>query len=122
MQEKTKTTIRRLSAVLALAWAVWVAIASLMPIDHLPRAPGDDKLQHLVTYGILAFLATLATQKRRAVLIACCVCIAMGGVIELLQPLSNRHCELRDFIANSAGVGLGALFAVLVLARLLRRT
>ena len=38
-----------------------------------------------------------------------------GGVIELIQPLVNRHGEWVDLIANTTGLMVGCLIAILTI-------
>ena len=60
-------------------------------------------------YFGLVFLFLLNSRKtfsltRRFIIISVISICLIGGVIELLQPvLSNRTCDLSDFVANSTG-------------------
>jgi len=82
---------------------IWL---SLTPLDELPPVPGGDKTHHLIAYSALAFPTALA--KPRLIVPLAMPYIAMGGVIEWIQPYVNRYGELLDFLANTAGVIIGS--------------
>ena len=42
----------------------------------------------------------------------------LGAVIELIQPLSNRTCDLSDFLADASGVFLGFAISGWLMKRL----
>ncbi len=80
---------------------------SLWPLAQLPVIPGSDKTHHVLAYTVLMLPSAL--RQPRYWLWMAAAFIAYGGMIELLQPLSNRYAEWLDFAANSSGVLLGAL-------------
>ena len=86
--------------------AVGIIWLSLTPFDELPPVPGGDKTHHLIAYSALAFPTALA--KPRLIVPLAMPYIAMGGVIEWIQPYVNRYGELLDFLANTAGVIIGS--------------
>ena len=86
--------------------AVGIIWLSLTPLDELPPVPGGDKTHHLIAYSALAFPTALA--KPRLIVPLAMPYIAMGGVIEWIQPYVNRYGELLDFLANTAGVIIGS--------------
>ena len=90
---------------------VTITILSLWPLDTLPNAPGSDKLHHFIAYAFLAFPGVLRN-PHRWLRLGIFFVIYSGG-IELLQPYVNRYGEWADLLANSAGVGLGMIAAVL---------
>ena len=83
-----------------------ITLLSLYPLPALPELPGTDKTHHLIAYGFLAFPAALKGPNKLTILLLCFV--TFGGLIELIQPYVNRYGEWLDFIANTAGVALGA--------------
>lgn len=90
---------------LTLAVGLSIALLSLWPLEQLPEVIGSDKLHHLIAYAGLALPVGIAApcyQWRWVVGM-----IAFGGMIELLQPLSNRYAEWLDFAANCIGVASG---------------
>lgn len=86
--------------------AVGIIWLSLTPLDELPPVPGGDKTHHLIAYSALAFPTALA--KPRLIVPLAMPYIAMGGVIEWIQPYVNRYGEVLDFLANTAGVIIGS--------------
>jgi len=84
-----------------------ITVLSLTPLAHLPDAPGSDKTHHLVAYFALALPAAMHGGPKWLLLLP--VFILWSGVIELIQPFVNRYGEWYDLVANSVGVGLGAL-------------
>ena len=91
---------------------VTITVLSLWPLATLPDAPGSDKLHHFIAYAFLAFPGMLRNPRRwlRLGLFF----VAYSGGIELLQPYVNRYCEWADLLANTAGVGIGMIAAVLI--------
>jgi len=86
--------------------AVGIIWLSLTPLDELPPVPGGDKTHHLIAYSALAFPTALA--KPRWIVPLALPYIALGGVIEWIQPYVNRYGEVLDFLANTAGVIIGS--------------
>jgi len=84
-----------------------ITVLSLTPLAHLPDAPGSDKTHHLIAYFALALPAAMHGGPKWLLLLP--VFILWSGAIELIQPFVNRYGEWYDLVANSVGVGLGAL-------------
>jgi VanZ family protein len=104
---------RVLLAVLLLYWG------ALFASTHIPLPETDsqfnDKLAHLVAYGILAFLlAWLASHKLGSLPLAALVMsvVAVYGLLdELLQiPVSSRTADPWDWVADVAGAACGLVF------------
>jgi VanZ family protein len=106
----------RIAICLTLALALVVAVATLTPSDHMPAAPGSDKLHHFLAFGALAF--PMAFARPAAFLWIVMAVSAYGGLIELIQPFIGRHSDLRDAAANAlgalAGGASGALLRILM--------
>jgi VanZ family protein len=70
---------------------------------------GTDKVAHLLSYALLAFLYLWArhARSRTDILLALLILLAYGIFDELHQPFVGRTCELADFIADGIGIGLG---------------
>lgn len=47
--------------------------------------------------------------------------IAVGGIVEIIQPSFNRTCDIMDFIADSAGVTVAWIVTPFFLPRFCRR-
>ncbi|MFP4138597.1 MAG: VanZ family protein [Halomonas sp.] len=107
---------RRLWAALAVLAALVIALGSLTPGEAMPSRLPWDKLNHFVGYAGLAGLIGLAgVRLPQALLLAA----GYGVAIEFAQlPVAGRSGgDGADILAN----GLGAAFAVLLLAGLRRR-
>jgi len=94
-----------------------ITVFSLYPLEHLPAAPGSDKLHHFIAYAALVFPVACSRPKRWLVIVA--GFLAYSGLIELIQPYVNRYGEWLDLGANAIGLLVGILLAffVTVLAR-----
>ena len=96
-----------------------ITVLSLFPNDALPKIQGNDKLHHFIAY-CLAILP-LAIARRRLALWLAPVIIVYSGMIELVQPYSNRYAEWADLGANSLGVVLGLLIGWFIGPSIMRR-
>lgn len=97
-----------------------ILYATLFPdpagADMLPLVPHIDKLIHAIMFGGLAgalafdYERTGSRQRPepRVMLICCCIALAFGGAIELLQGVMDlgRGADLWDFAADAAGVAV----------------
>ena len=83
-----------------------LTVAMLWPLDQPPPAPeGSDKVVHLIAFAALGF--PLARTKRFGLLPVFIGASAFGGMVELIQPNFNRSADIKDWIADVAGVVLG---------------
>ena len=98
-------TFRRYADAVTLIIATAVAYLSLVPQENVPSAPGGDKFHHFVAYAALTFPISFAKTHSRLAIFVFAACF--GGLIELLQPFSSRHCDWHDFGANTAGSCIG---------------
>jgi VanZ family protein len=101
---------------LVVGWLLVViaTILSLMPGSSLPRVPlGADKVEHAVCYAGLTLWFTGIYPRSRYVTIAIAL-LAMGIAIEWAQGAMHlgRSRDVRDVIANSAGIGAGIVLAL----------
>ena len=95
-----------------------VLVLSLIPHPEsvLGRFSMYDKAEHFAAYIVLGFL-TLRAINRRGVLpvvLAIASCAALGGLIEIIQPLVGRSKELTDFLVDLGGAAVGAVTAIVV--------
>jgi VanZ family protein len=101
----------------ALAWTGIITVLTLLPGKDLPEVSivNFDKMAHLGVFGLLAFLylrwQALGQGLNTSVKTIILSTIAYGGLIEILQGTfyTDRHADVIDFIANTAGVILGWL-------------
>ena len=89
--------------------AIAIGLATLTPVETLPNVSGSDKLYHFISFATLTLPITII--RPQAIWIILSLSIAYGGVIELLQPLVNRNCEMADFLADAGGAVVGVMVA-----------
>ncbi len=109
----------------ALLWAVLIFILSVIPGKDVPFSDfwdlfNLDKTIHAIVYFIQTILLNDALHKqvqfaslnKFSKSVSIISCTLYGGLIELAQGafFQGRHTDLLDFIANTVGVLLGALF------------
>ncbi len=92
---------------LTIVIAIAILAGSLWPLAELPPLRVDDKIQHIVGYASLSLPVLL--KRPRYTLFWVAGIVALGGAIELLQPLVNRHADWQDFVANCGGVVVAAI-------------
>ena len=93
-----------------------ILLLSLLPVPEVPQlddTPFIDKWAHFVMYGGLMLSVWLDWTRHRHhplfvhSLTAVLGSIALGGLIELIQPLVGRSGEWLDFYADTLGTVLG---------------
>ncbi|MBL8314343.1 MAG: VanZ family protein [Rubrivivax sp.] len=101
---------------LMLAITSWLAF---MPAQPQPdAAPHLDKLEHVVAFAALSFVARLGGDSRSPALRVGLALLAYGLLIEVVQSwLPSRHADVLDLAADAAGIVLG----LLLLSHLRRR-
>lgn len=105
-------TSLRIAICLTLALALVVAVATLTPSDHMPAAPGSDKLHHFLAFGAVAF--PMAFARPAAFLWIVMAVSAYGGIIELIQPFMGRYGDVRDAVMNALGALTGGASGALL--------
>jgi VanZ family protein len=118
----TATMLRTACLLLALAWAALIWYLSDQPGLDIPQAvPMQDKLLHLVAYGVLGFLAMGTRRLPLDALPAgtywkvCLLCALYGILDEYHQSfVPGRDATVYDVYADVMGALLGAwLFTAL---------
>jgi VanZ family protein len=121
MPVSPKTWVRAATATVAVV----IAALSLLPVPQpqLPRLDFLDKILHALAYLCLSFLlfaSQLPGPRLRLALVSVVGSLLLGGLIELLQPLTLRRRELADLGADLAGAVAGALLAFALVGPLKR--
>lgn len=101
---------------LLLYWPIIFVLAHI-PIPQLVyKAQVSDKTLHLVVYLILVFLLWFAVSpdkkvnwSKAAVWWVLLITAGYGGIDEILQGYVGRSCDIKDFLADLVGVGLGLI-------------
>jgi VanZ family protein len=115
-RELLRWLFSRQASVIFLSCAV-LAVLVLSLIPHPEEVLGKlslfDKADHLAAYVVLSFFAARAIDRRSvpATLLAVSSCAALGGLIEIIQPLVGRNRELADFLVDLCGSMAGAVIA-----------
>lgn len=100
-----------------LLWALVILVLCLIPGKELPRywwtdLFSFDKVVHAGVFFVLAWLMVVAvrpTGAAPAVRWTAGVCVAYGGLLEVMQGtlMTDRYADVGDFVANGIGVALG---------------
>jgi VanZ family protein len=95
-----RTAYRGALAVCVLAVA-WLAFAPLAE----PPLLSWDKSNHLLAFGVMAWLADAGWPERRLAAVRWGLLLGYGVLIELVQSaLPTRHFSLLDIVADAAGI------------------
>ena len=104
---------RTITRILFLLAAAAVTVLSLLPQRDLPKVGVSDKLEHALSYFVLAILGSFGFREPRSLLYLFVLLCAMGGAIEVLQAFSpGRSPEVADAVADGAGAAAGVLIAL----------
>lgn len=91
---------------LGLALVAAIVYLSLTPAPPAAAVPGLDKLGHALAYAVLA--AWYRQIYFPSALPIALACIALGTLLEAVQPLTGaRYFEWLDLAANAGGTLLG---------------
>ena len=108
--------IRFMRVVFVIACLIGVAYALMPRPPKLPTYQWGDKVEHMLGFAALAFLAALAFPKMPRWRVIERLSF-LGALIEVAQsiPGLGRDCDIRDWIADTVAVmvvmGLVALVA-----------
>lgn len=116
-----------------IAWAVIIVILSCMPADNIQSQrwnilPHQDKILHLIFYGILSlfFIRAYQIHYKKAVLnsavfiISLAFIVTFGMILEIIQEkfIQSRSGEIMDLVFDMIGLILS--FGFLYLSRYLK--
>ncbi|MBE3064960.1 MAG: VanZ family protein [Candidatus Atribacteria bacterium] len=124
-RQKPRWICSRQASVVFLA-IVLLAVLGLSLTPHpesvLGRLSLYDKAGHFAAYVVLSFFAMRSIGRRGALplVLAVAACTALGGLIEIIQPLVGRRMELGDFLVDLGGSAIGAVIAAAIAAALSR--
>jgi VanZ family protein len=122
---ETSPTVPPLLRIAWLVALVLVVVGSLLPpssapMEELARLPVSDKVEHVAGYFVLAFLPALHESRRRALQLAAAA-VALGVLLEFIQPSFSRDFEVGDMVADAVGAGLGLAVGRIAALRLWSR-
>ncbi len=102
------------------AWVALIVAASLVPRLPGPVRPflfhGADKIGHAAAYAVLCLLLAwnVRSPARPVQLVGSALgAVLFGALVELVQPLTGRSCDLADVATNALGVGVALLLIAL---------
>jgi VanZ family protein len=110
--------LRRVWFAVGLLLAAAIAVVSLVPPKNLPLVGISDKVEHGLSYLILAFwFASVIVRRDYFVLMLSL--LVFGGAIELVQGWMGlgREADLMDLGADAIGIALGVALAATRLGR-----
>ena len=94
----------RLWFAIGIALILLLLYGSLAPAKALPPLGGSDKFWHTATYFVvMAYFSQVYFALRSRLWIAASL-IALGVLIEFIQPFVNRNFDWFDALANTIGV------------------
>ena len=105
----------------ALCWAAFILLLTMSSGKEFPHVSllSFDKMVHLFLFAVLSYLfirrfrrqSRFITLHYHPVLFSLLISILFGAATELIQAylLTDRSGDVFDFIANSAGTGIGVL-------------
>jgi VanZ family protein len=88
-------------------------IATVWFLSLIPQPPhlgfdGEDKVGHIVAYGVMMLWWSQILYQFRDRLLIAAAFVAMGVVIEFVQGWTGwRNFEIADMVADAVGVALG---------------
>lgn len=102
--------------------ALAILVFTHLPNDRVPHLVlriGDDKLRHVLSYGLFsallfAGLRPWLVNPVKALAWVAAIGTAFAIVDELTQPLTGRTCSLLDFLASFGGTLSGGCLMFLV--------
>jgi VanZ family protein len=101
---------------LAAGWSLiaLATIASLLPARKLPNLGASDKVEHMAAYALLALWFSGIYPRSRYPLIGILLFL-FGLFIEWAQGAMNlgRQADVYDIVANTLGIALGLVAALL---------
>lgn len=113
-----------------LALIIWLTLFYVpSPGMEMPSWQHADKVVHAVMFGILFIAMAIdwffTTRRRSVPKLSAAVYFQIfawsslcGAIIELVQPLTHRTCDLFDFLADVAGIILAWLISPIILSLL----
>lgn len=107
MSRAAKITFLIRASLLVLTAAV--AILVFGPFSGAEERLGlTDKESHILAFYALAALSLLAMPRMRKWDVVL-ICLAIGGVIEVIQPFIGRSGSILDWLADAMGVFLAVI-------------
>ena len=102
---------QKLIAVAAWALLVFIAFATISPIQDRPTLPISSSFEHLAAFAVLGALFYLVYPPHIA--FVCLIVLGSAVVLELLQQLTpDRHGRIPDAVEKIAGGATGIVAGI----------
>lgn len=98
--------------VMTMILAITLLAFALSPLKFPTAVNHQDKFLHVL--GFAALVLPCAVLYPRLLVWIVPAAFALGGAIELIQPLFGREGWVDDFLAGLAGVVIGALLGLCI--------
>lgn len=111
---------KKIFQVLFVITFVCVTALALMPSEKAFSFSAKDKVNHLIAYIVLSFLALLGFQTKRKTVSTIAVCFGLlcyGILIEWIQGFVGRQSSWWDVMANICGIIVGVVSATATIKR-----
>lgn len=92
-----------------------ILAVSIMPAEDAPTVFADDKLNHILAFFVLSFMARIAWPQFNTFLLLGMLAV-FGGTIEILQFSMGlgRQADWMDFAADVLAILIGMLFGLIL--------
>lgn len=107
-----------------VSWALFILYLTMMPGEDVPsiNIPHLDKIAHFGLFSVLAYFFLFGLRRdnyplknRQITVLVLLLCIAYGGLIEVLQYATGwRSFEVMDIFFDA----IGAIFGILAFYRI----
>ena len=113
---------RRIGRAVFVVGIVVLTVLLLTPGDYLPKVDLWDKLEHGLSFGVVAFTGAVAFPSRSSLLRLAFGLPCLGALLEILQIfVPGREAAVGDALANTIGVAIGLTpFVIIQLGRIVR--
>lgn len=102
--------IRKLLICLAWAFLVFIAYATISPLQDRPTVSRSADLEHIAAFVVLGGLFCLAYPRR--IVLVCSIVFGGAIMLELVQLLTpDRHARFLDALEKMAGGAAGIALA-----------
>ncbi len=95
---------KTLNTVIFIVYTVLITSLSLKPHIDLGEVPYNDKIAHIISYGIFTLLGWRITQKAPTFTIVSVGIFIYSGLIEVAQSFTGRDMSALDLLANAIGI------------------
>jgi VanZ family protein len=99
--------MRRIALALFIVGIVILTVLLLTPADYLPKVVLWDKLEHGLSFGVVAFTGAVAFPSRSCLLRLAFGLPCLGALVGILQIfLPGREAAVGDALANTIGIAI----------------